>query len=200
VTRGQYAAFLASNPSTSGQLTECAWNSNYTPNPWNPTPADLPVTNVDWCDAYAFCLWAGKRMCGAIGGGALSMSNSNSTNPNLSQWYRACSGNGSVTYPYGSNYSAGACNAPTGDASIAPVKSFSGCVGGYPGIYDMAGNVEEWQDSCSGNTGGTDDCREQAGTYGYYAPDPAGSTRCDFIDSDNRSSQLDDVGIRCCSP
>jgi formylglycine-generating enzyme len=200
VTRGQYAAFLASNPSTGGQLPECSWNSNFTPNPWDPTPADLPVADVDWCDAYAFCLWAGKRMCGAVGGGALSFSDNNSTDPTKSQWYRACSGNGATTYPYGANYTAGACNAPTGDASLAPVKSFSGCVGGYPGIYDMAGNVEEWQDSCDNNNGANDNCREQAGTYGYQAGDPAGSTRCDFLDDDLRSSQNDDVGIRCCSP
>lgn len=200
VTRGQYAAFLATNPSTGGQLPECAWNSSFTPSSWNPNPSDLPVTNVDWCDAYAFCHWAGKRMCGAIGGGAITWSNANSTNPNVSQWYRACSGNGAVAYPYGPNYVAGACNAPTGDASLAPVKSFAGCVGGYSGIYDMAGNVEEWQDSCDNDSGSSDNCREQAGTYGYQAGDPSGSTRCDFLDYDHRGSQLDDVGIRCCSP
>jgi formylglycine-generating enzyme required for sulfatase activity len=199
VTRGQYAAFLATNPSTSGQPAECAFNTNFTPNPWNPTPTDLPVTNVDWCDARAFCLWAGKRLCGAIGGGALAMSNSNSTDGNLSQWYRACSANGTLAYPYGGNYVAGACNAPTGDAGLAPVKSFSGCTGGYAGIYDMAGNVEEWQDSCDSNNGASDNCREQSGTYGYVSGDPAGSTRCDFLDSDQRGAQLDDVGIRCCS-
>jgi formylglycine-generating enzyme required for sulfatase activity len=197
VTRGQYAVFLASNPSTAGQPSECSWNANFTPNPWAPTPVNLPVVDVDWCDARAFCLWAGKRLCGAIGGGALSMSNN--ANPVVSQWYRACTANGTVTYPYGNTFNAASCNTANVDADIAPVKSFPGCNGGVPGLYDMSGNVEEWQDSCDNNNGANDNCREQAGTYDYDYNDPSGSARCDFMDSDLRGAQLDDVGFRCCT-
>jgi sulfatase modifying factor 1 len=198
VTRAQYAAFLATTPSTSGQPAECSWNTTFVPNPWDPNLANYPVADIDWCDAYAYCKWAGKRLCGKIGGGALAMNAA--TDPNASQWYRACSAGASLTYPYGTSYVAGACNAPTGSAQVAPVASFPNCVGGYPGLYDMAGNVEEWQDSCSGTSGASDACREQSGTYGYVSGDPQGSTRCDFLDTDTRSAHLDDVGVRCCAP
>jgi len=197
VTRGQYAAFLAGNPSTSGQPAACAWNASFLPSPWDSSLTNYPVVYVDWCDAYAYCKWAGKRLCGAIGGGPLAQGRA--TDPTASQWYRACSANGALTYPYGTAYAANACNAPTGGA-IAPVASFASCVGGYAGLFDMAGNVEEWQDSCDGVTGPDDNCRNQAGTFQYLTGDPQGSTRCDFIDSDSRNSQLPDVGIRCCSP
>jgi hypothetical protein len=32
---------------------------------------NFPITNVDWCDAYAYCAGIGKRLCGKIGGGTL---------------------------------------------------------------------------------------------------------------------------------
>ncbi len=198
VTRGQYAAFLATSPSTAGQPAVCSWNTNFTPSNWSPTPSNYPVASVDWCDAYAFCKWAGKRMCGAIDGGPLPFNSA--TNPNQSQWYRACSDNAALVYPYGNSYVAGTCNAPTGDASIAAVKSFAGCQGGFGGLYDMAGNVEEWQDSCQGDAGPGDACRDQAGTFGYVSGDPVNSTKCTFLDTDSRGNHLGDLGIRCCYP
>ena len=198
VTRTSYAAFLASNPSTSTQLPECSWNASFIPTTWDTSQGSLPVVYVDWCDAYAYCKWDGKRMCGKIGGGPLPFSMA--TDPTASQWYRACSANGGLPYPYGNSYAAGTCNAAVPDASIAPVGGFSQCLGGYPGLFDMSGNVEEWQDSCDGTSGATDNCRDQAGAFDYSSGDPVGSTRCDFLDSDTRSAHYHDVGIRCCAP
>jgi formylglycine-generating enzyme required for sulfatase activity len=196
VTQAQYDAFLNWGPSINGQLPECSWNGSYLSSTTG-NPPSFPVTGVDWCDAYAFCKWAGKHLCGKIGGGTLDMAEN--TNATQSQWFNACSAGGSRTYPYGTSYIPGACNAVDG-GSVSAVKSFSQCVGGYPGIYDLAGNVEEWQDSCETPATGPDDlCREQAGTFDLVAP-PLTSTRCDFLDEDIRSGAWPDVGIRCCFP
>lgn len=64
VTRAQYAVFVAS--ADLPQPSFCAWNNSYVPNDhWTDSPHDgRPVTRVDWCDAYMYCAWAGKRLCG----------------------------------------------------------------------------------------------------------------------------------------
>jgi len=199
VTRAQYNQFLQSSPSTGGQPAECAWNSTYLPAPFDLTKPDFPVVYVDWCDAHAYCKWAGKRMCGKIGGGPLPFGAV--TDPSQSQWYRACSQNGIQTYPYGNTYDPLACNGAEDGGAIAAVGSFNKCVGGYPGLVDMAGNVEEWQDSCLVGDAGSaaDDCRDQSGSFSYLPP-ASTSTKCGFTDSDGRSNHLSDVGIRCCAP
>lgn len=199
VTRGQYAAFLSSGPSLANQPAECSWNGSYVPNGLDlSTNPSLPVGMVDWCDARAFCLWAGKRLCGAIGGGPLPWGTS--TDANKSQWYRACSKAGSQVYPYAAvNYDPTACNGYSDAGAVAPVGSFAKCVGGYPGIFDMSGNVAEWQDSCASTTGANDTCRQQAGAFSYSDP-ASSSTQCGFLDYDYRDYTNVAVGFRCCSP
>ena len=80
---------------------------------------------------------------------------------------------------------------------VVPVGSLSGCQGGVPGLFDMTGNVEEWQDSCDGDSGPNDMCSNGAGAFDYG--DPPTGERCDFADSDPRRSQFPDVGFRCCA-
>jgi hypothetical protein len=120
------------------------------------------------------------------------------------QTYAACSTNATLTYPYGNTYVQGNCN--TKDlyeggvgAGVADTKSFAQCAGGFAGIYDITGNVEEWMDSCleKGEGGANDPCHESGDCFDYTATGPA---RCDNNDSDNRTSRGPDIGIRCCSP
>src|SRR6185437_5545544 len=109
-----------------------------------PTKGSDPVVCVDWCDAQAYCAWAGKRLCGAIGGGPATTYG----DPNESQWYNACSNGGTTSFPYGNDYVAGDCN---GGATVAAVGTTPGCQGltsPYFGIFDMSGNVKEWEDHC----------------------------------------------------
>ena len=167
VTTGQYQAWLDTNPSTTDQTSVCAWNGSFGPGCiWPPIRPDIPVTCLDWCDAYAYCAAVGKRLCGRIGGGAAATGDY--ANAALSQWYAACSSDGVNTYPYGSSYSGTACNgADAGNNNVfTAAGSMPLCqssVAGYTGIFDMTGNAWEWIDSCDGTGGPENGCRAVGG-------------------------------------
>ncbi|MGH7285803.1 MAG: formylglycine-generating enzyme family protein [Polyangiaceae bacterium] len=199
VTNDQYAAFLAASVPTSSQPSYCSWNDSFEPTTWptSPSIADFPVVNIDWCDAYAFCAWAGKRLCGAISGGPLDTSSLG--NAATDQWYSACSAGGALVYPYGTSYSATACNSPIDDAGPTPgvvaVTADPACVGSAPGLFDMTGNADEWVDSCDGTTGSSDNCTRRGGS----CDDPSGDQQtCAFSRTSSRSMTDTDIGIRCC--
>jgi formylglycine-generating enzyme len=146
VTKGQYAEFLAAKVDVRSQREDCLWNASFVPQGGMDAGFDpeLPVTWVDWCDALAFCAWAGKRLCGAIDGGTATLPSS--PKGVLDQWNYACAhGEERRLYPYGDEYEAGACNEPTdGTWTFKRVATSPGCVGGYPGLFDMIGNAYEW--------------------------------------------------------
>jgi formylglycine-generating enzyme len=198
VTSAQYDDFLLAGAPLGQQPSACAFNSSYLPgNDWtfSHSEALLPIANVNWCQAFAFCMWAGKHLCGKLGGGSADFSNFTSAD---NEHYLACSNASTRVYPYGNAFQASACNGPELDAgTVLPVGSLSGCQGGVAGLFDMSGNVEEWQDACDGNTGASDNCLNGNGAYDFG--DPPDGTRCDFADSDQRGGQFPDVGFRCCA-
>lgn len=85
---------------------------------------DLPIANITWQEADAYCRWRGKRL------------------PTEAEWEKACRGGGtSSKYPWGDQ---------DADQSLAHFDSVKGPVAvctyeknGY-GLCDMAGNVWEW--------------------------------------------------------
>lgn len=196
VTNGQYKQFVtAKGGDTSGQPSHCAWNTTYALKCSEPVADDnAPVVCVNWCDARAYCAWAGKRLCGHIGGGAGSVGDL--ANASQDQWYRACSLNGTQTYPYGSTYKPGTCNdLGHGIGAPVPVASLAGCVGGYPGLFDMAGNVVEWVDVCTATTGSNDDCYIRGPAF----DDDGASSPCTGASTQLRNSADNTKGFRCCS-
>ena len=83
----------------------------------------------------------------------------------------------------------------------SPVASATACHGQsapYSNIFDLSGNVDEWEDTCVINTGiGRQDlCRIRGGYYGRFAID----LRCDADWGLDRDGFTVDVGIRCCAP
>ncbi len=203
VTNAEYAQFLA-NVTTFDRTKLppiCASHGPFVPlgddgGPTFPDASgldDYAVGNVDVCEAYAFCAWAGKRLCGRIGGGPNPTTDS--TNPTASQWFQACSLGGNLFYPYGNVYDGGTCNTsdqPT--VGPVPVGSLGGCQGGYAGLFDMSGNIEEIEDSC-------DDAGNCNARGGSYANNPgAAETRCDFVQTLVFDEHHPDVGFRCCGP
>ncbi len=202
VTNRQYQRFLDATGGVSSQGAPCAWNRSLVPRVW-PPPArsspEHPVVFVDWCDAQAYCQWAGKRLCGRIGGGSLRIAEQ--TDATRSQWMSACTGGGASVYPYGDAYASGACSGDEPTGYFLPVASKPACVGGFPGVYDLSGNVHELEDSCDVDPavldGSMDICADRGGSFKH---DP-GMLACGLtLDKDPRSGQWFDVGFRCCSP
>jgi formylglycine-generating enzyme required for sulfatase activity len=208
VTLAQYEAFLTAKAGdTSGQPAHCQWNTTYTPSSfWPPAPSappDQAMRGVNWCDAYMYCAWAGKRLCGNPDGGSSDPNNAN--NPAISGWFRACShnGDGLHVYPYGLTYDASACNGADYDAQT-PLPSLPSCQGGFPGIFDMSGNVIEWEDSCTptptspdaGDTSGASDfCNVRGGSF----LSTGSQITCDLGILVQRWGGGGDNGFRCCS-
>lgn len=157
---------------------------------------------MDWCDAYAYCVGVGKRLCGKIGGGANA--HADYANASTSQWYNACvSGSAGYTYPYGNTYSAKTCNGydywGSGKYTTTPVGSFAGCQApgatAYTGVYDLSGNVLEWEDSCD-SIEQTANCRLRGGSFNGRSNELV----CGFDINGYRNDAGVTFGFRCCAP
>ena len=222
VSYADYTKFWQANPPANQQIAQCQWNTSYTPPKNWPAPLkqeDWPVRNVDWCDAVAYCKWAGKRLCGKIGGGSVPQGDYNKHT--VSQWHNGCTAGANV-YPYGQAYDSGLCigaeykyymnQANQTDpiystthpmfpgnrkhSNTIPKTPAQWCQGAAPGLFDMSGNVAEWEDSCSGTAGPADTCRIRGGSWLDLAP----ALTCAANRTAARNAAPDDVGFRCCDP
>lgn len=193
VTNEQYEKFLDATQVTRPALpAACDYKKSLTPDQgWPVDPADRarPVRYVDWCDALSYCLWANKRLCGRLGGGALRATEA--ADPRASEWAVACSGGRPQDYPYGASYEDGRCNA-RGDAAVSASTSCEG----VPGVFDMVGNVAEWLDACESSSGAFDECRVAGGSFLSAGP----GAKCTGSAPSTRGARSPDQGIRCCGP
>jgi formylglycine-generating enzyme required for sulfatase activity len=146
VTKAQYDKFLAAGVLITDQDPVCKppTNGNFEPRAgWPPQVAPpyiqtpnagkafnmaLPVHYVDWCDAFAYCKWANKQLCGAITGGPVAFDKANQADAGA--WYNACSGQGNRTWPYSTQFEKTKCNGGEGlrlDAGAGgPLPQFNG--------------------------------------------------------------------------
>jgi len=85
--------------------------------------APLPVVNVTWYDAKAYCESLNKRL------------------PKEEEWEFAARGTDGRLYPYGNEWRERYSSAS--EPSARPVRSFPDGKSPF-GLYDMAGNVLEW--------------------------------------------------------
>jgi formylglycine-generating enzyme required for sulfatase activity len=203
VSNRQYKAFLADTSVTlQKQPSICIGkNVDFKPDDSDGGGVDVasridhPVVNVDWCDAAAFCLWAGKRLCGKIGGGSLGPGEG--VFPVTSQWAHACTKGGTRAYPYGTTVKTTACQLGKGEPlpiKTLAVQSKPECMGGFDGLYHMVGNAEEWVDLCRVTDEGL-----VCGIIGAAYLDDT-TAKCDQFYEDPIMDRWRARSFRCCSP
>lgn len=204
VTHAQYSDFLAAmSTGSDAPIAECTANTSLYPNDdalWKLAPGKglFPITQVDWCDAHSFCAWSGKRLCGRIGtGDPVALDQAVIEDPKIDEWFYACSEGGKRAFPYGASFVQENCNVELpdgGDGRIHEVKSFPGCVGGFPGIFDMSGNVMEWMNACDSNDPSAKCFVRSSGFFENESVAACGAAR-----SQPRTGFLFHIGIRCCA-
>jgi len=179
-TVGEYQYFLSQNVAKQTD-DDCDWNDSYEPGPLAYPGANMPIHMVDWCDAKAYCEWAGKRLCKGT--------SSYPAEAAKSEWFNACSLGGTRKYPYGDTYDETACSP---DDAPPPVGSSLMCEGGYPGLFDMIGSLHEWTAECTG--GG---CQVHGGPQAieWLDCDSAGALVEPRLQTNYDGSH---IGIRCC--
>jgi formylglycine-generating enzyme len=208
VTQEQYLGFVEDtkvDPTQESAQPQalCSANASFKPScHWNDGPLEptMPVVCVSWCDAWAYCNWNGKRLCGRLGGGTLLPEDSGQ--PNISEWTYACSSGGTSAYPYGPDYVQTKCNTET--QSMVPAGSKPDCQSTssvYAGAYDLSGNVWEWEDSCSGigDASDLDMCNLRGGGFKNSGGDTSVYSCFTYTIGAERHTDWEDIGFRCCA-
>lgn len=203
VTLAQYAAWLATSPPLpDAEDRYCGWQQTEPWGGWQPGAGegdDYPVYGVTWCDAAGYCGSFGKRLCGRIGGGPVAPEDAN--DPTTSEWFSACSAHGQYTFVYGNTYEDATCSADASfppSRAVVPVGSMIQCQSPdqqYAGIFDLNGNIAEWDDSCSDET-----CWARGGAVSLSPENQFSCAwRVGFSSDNPRAITFPMVGFRCCA-
>ena len=191
VTEGQYAAYLAANPTPRTDAL-CSEPPVVDAECQGRAPVDggskLPMTCVDWCDADSFCRWAGKTLCEdsftAVGAELV----------NQSDFVFACTG--TKPAPYGPNCGTLACTV-SGARPIAAGSNLECWVDSADPktkVHDLIGNVEEWTKSCR-STDPRSDCTVRGGSFRRFDASVCCAQKTELY----RRRRIPTLGFRCCA-
>jgi formylglycine-generating enzyme required for sulfatase activity len=117
VTNAQYARFIAAT----GHRPPSDWKNGKI----QQGVLLYPVTLVNWYDASAYAKWAGKRL------------------PTEAEWEKAARGTDGRRWPWGNEMDPARLNTYYNVGSASDVTKYANGVSPY-GVFDMAGNVDEW--------------------------------------------------------
>ena len=223
-TYGEYGQFVKKmGKDFGGQPSQCDWNRDWGPvvdcesstgRPWKcgrsvaEADPDWAVSSLDFCDAWAFCSWAGKRLCGERVHHGVSVfkegRDDETRQPNgttwwfpntVEEWYHVCTQGGTSDYPFGNDWQDGLCQterkwrAPGDKTHNVRDTTGNQCHGNfhpYDQVFNMIGGISQWTNGCSEDN---DRCAVRGG-YEHYGPscsgtlemhdrrDPAGGVRC----------------------
>ena len=154
------------------------------------------MTGVDWCDAWTYCYAHRRRLCGRINPPGEALPTGSYADYYESEWYNACTERGAHSFPYGASYAAYACNGLDADYDGPWAVGYGGACSTWEGVFDLSGNVWEWENSCSAATGETDNCRVRGGAW--QSPGPS-LLECSADLLQLRSMRNPALGFRCCS-
>ncbi len=197
VTNVMYGAFLAARPRGAAQPAVCSWNVDYAPSGGPPASDTRAVVGVDWCDAWLYCAWSGKRLCGHLGDGSNNPTDA-FADASQSEWYDVCTNGGTSAFAYGDTFDGAKCAHAGEEGMYVHASSIPSCVGTtppYDAVFDMSGNAGEWEGSCSGQQGGADLCRVRGGG----PPGSSGEGSCAMDELVRRDHPSRAVGFRCCA-
>lgn len=205
VTEEQFSAFLRDVGGASAVAdllpAVCDFKERFGPSSFR-SASSLPMRRVDWCDAAAFCAWAGKRLCQAVGSPDFDSATITAAN---SEWFYACSDGGVQRFPWGNESQPLACNARCEDTCGTDLREKVGtrgtCQGGVAGVYDLGGNQAEWVDWCDFRDPSSLWCRVQGGYWhdrsiAHDSDEDAGD--CQTNEATPIKTVRDDIGFRCC--
>ncbi len=162
---------------------------------WPNKVGENPLVYVDWHEAKAFCEGVDKRLC------------------RRSEWMLACEGPKRMPYPYGFVRQPSPCNMdrttipfdvgamikePTREEELArlwqadKIGAHPDCVSAF-GVFDMAGNVDEWTDDQADDPKSPNVSTLNGGYWG-----PVRDTCRLATTSHGPTFKFYQVGFRCC--